>query len=855
MLPGLFIGTNTFIAACYFTIAFLIYRDLRQSQQHLLENPLVVATAAIFFSCALGHSAHVLAFLGSGGHHSSTIALAIQVSFDLLTGIVAGTFLALRSQYGVMIHGSVLLSQTQSQLSEANAKLARINTNLESLVAERTAELLQTNKKLTNEITERQRIETALRDQEERFRQLAENIHEVFWMLDLNNQQLLYVSPAYEKLWGQSCESLYKQRSSFIDAIHPDDRDRVLAALEKQIPGEYDEEYRIVRPDGSIRWIRDRAFAIHNEIGQVYRVAGIAEDITYRVEAAQELQRQNVRSQLFAEIALKIRQSWHLEEILQTTVTEVREFLQTDRVIIYRLWEDGSGTVVTEAVDSGWPMILQHNIADNCFPETYLNLYCQGRVRAIADLEQSGLNRCHVEMLQQFAVKANLVVPILQGEKLWGLLIAHQCSSPRQWSEFECELLQQLAVQVGIALAQAQFLAALRDSEEQYHTLAELSPVGIFHTNAEGSCLYVNEKWCAFAGLTPKEALGDGWAVAIHPGDRDRVFREWSQTTKQHLPFRLEYRLQRPDGTTTWVFGQAVAKMGHNGEFAGYIGTITDITERKWAEEEICKALEKEKELSELKSRFVSMTSHEFRTPLSTILSSSELIEHYSHKLPEEKKLTHLHRIQAAVQRMTQLLNDVLIIGKAEAGKLEFNPAPLNLSQFCSELVEELQISDSKQHKIRFVEAKGKKVPLVIRQKSLAKSNGQDITTSLPHPLSPSQEPTVCLDEKLLRHILSNLLSNALKYSPLNSTVDFEVAFQDREVIFKIQDWGIGISPEDQTHVFESFHRGTNVGTIPGTGLGLAIVKKCVDLQGGNIMVNSEVGVGTVFTVRLPLNN
>lgn len=229
--------------------------------------------------------------------------------------------------------------------------------------------------------------------------------------------------------------------------------------------------------------------------------------------------------------------------------------------------------------------------------------------------------------------------------------------------------------------------------------------------------------------------------------------------------------------------------------------------------------LQESEAIKTLKSRVVSTISHEFRTPLTTILSSSELLEKYRHKLTEEKQLNHLHKIQAAVQRLTEMLNDVLTLENTEAEKLAFNPAPVNLVRFCRELVDRLQLS--------------------LSQKSLIFNHKGEGTETW-------------LDEILLRHILSNLLSNAIKYSPNGSAIVLNVVCQESEVNLEVIDRGIGISLEDRKRLFESFYRGNNVGNIPGMGLGLAIVKQCVDLHGGQIGVVSEVGIGTTFTVKLP---
>jgi PAS domain S-box-containing protein len=288
-----------------------------------------------------------------------------------------------------------------------------------------------------------------------------------------------------------------------------------------------------------------------------------------------------------------------------------------------------------------------------------------------------------------------------------------------------------------------------------------------------------------------------------------------------------EYHIIEPihqaDGTQIWLDTSKIPLHDAAGHVMGVLVTIEDITDRRRSEEEIHKTLEKEKELSDLKSRFITTTSHEFRTPLSIISSSAGLLEDYAHRLDEAKKLKHLQRIQAAVTYMTELLEDVLLINRVEAGKLGFNPIPLDWVEFCCELVEELQLGIHTNH-----------------------------TIALQIDPAAALNPKAETDEKLLRQILSNLLSNAVKYSPTGSTVHFHLAYQDGAAIFQIKDAGIGIPLEDQVHLFESFHRAQNVGNISGTGLGLAIVKKCVEVHGGKIAVTSESGVGTTFTVQLP---
>jgi signal transduction histidine kinase len=233
--------------------------------------------------------------------------------------------------------------------------------------------------------------------------------------------------------------------------------------------------------------------------------------------------------------------------------------------------------------------------------------------------------------------------------------------------------------------------------------------------------------------------------------------------------------------------------------------------------------LAQEKELDELKLQFFSMASHEFRTPLSTILGSAQVLEENLQPFVEKQKLKSLQRIQSATRSMNKLLSDILTLARADAGKLEYHPQLVEMQSFCLNLIEDLQLSSEFECPINF-------------------SIQGDCTY-------------VCIDERLLYSILSNLLSNAAKYSPNREEINFLLKCETNALIFQVQDQGIGIPKDTQKLLFEPFQRGDNVEKIAGTGLGLAVVKKCLDLHQGHITVESEIGRGTTFTVTIPQEN
>ena len=239
------------------------------------------------------------------------------------------------------------------------------------------------------------------------------------------------------------------------------------------------------------------------------------------------------------------------------------------------------------------------------------------------------------------------------------------------------------------------------------------------------------------------------------------------------------------------------------------------------AKEDLARALFQERELSELKTRFVSLVSHEFRTPLGVTMSAVEVLRHYRDRIDNEKHEELLEDIRSATLQMSGLMEQVLLLGRAEAGKLEWRPTRIDLPDLCAKLVDESLQATHHRCPARF-------------------SSEEDFSDAL-------------MDAALLRHILGNLLSNAVKYSPAGSPVELTLRREEDVAVIVIQDHGIGIPEADQARLYEAFHRASNVGETPGTGLGLLLVKRCVELHHGSIHMQSQEGSGTTFTVRLPL--
>ena len=443
-----------------------------------------------------------------------------------------------------------------------------------------------------------------------------------------------------------------------------------------------------------------------------------------------------------------------------------------------------------------------------------------------ARLEQLKRDGLVTQAQGDLSFSAWLGVPLRIRGVVDGVLAIRSYDPNVTYSENDVEVLTHVAHHVSGAIARIQAFEAVHRSELalrrtsfEREAMLNTALVGISF-NIRDRIVWVNEKCAEMSGFRREDLLGQSPRIFYESDEAFAAEKIKSEASlREHGTYNGERYTRRQNGEKIWVLlaGRCVE---NNDPDAGVIWTLLDVTDRRQAEDDIRQALERQRELNVLRSRFVAMTSHEFRTPLASILSSAELLRYYSERVSAAERDSLLQSIESGVQRMTLMLDRILLIGKAEAEMLEFNPKPIDLRTLCEQLVKEATV----QHAYA--------TSSIVLDWELGESAGT-------------------YDEKLIRHIFSNLLSNALKYSPAGGSVRWRVFSEHDRTVFEVQDEGIGIPADELHHLFGSFHRASNVGAIAGTGLGLSIVKKSVELHGGTITVRSTIGEGSCFTVTL----
>ena len=362
----------------------------------------------------------------------------------------------------------------------------------------------------------------------------------------------------------------------------------------------------------------------------------------------------------------------------------------------------------------------------------------------------------------------------------------------------------------------------------------ETANAPIFGIDSNGMVNEWNQSSEKITGFTKEEVLGEDLvATYINSNYQKSVKKVLDNAQRGVETANFEFPLYAKDGKRIMILLNSSTRRNSDGKIIGMLGVGQDITilneykknlesKVEYRTQELQESLEREKELGQLKTSFVSMASHEFRTPLTSIKAISDIILRYSNKLSQESINARLEKIKKEVDDMTTMLDDILIIGKSEAQKLAFNPDIEDIVFLIRQIITEYQLSDSTNRQLIY-----------------------DIPNSI---------IMINVDKKWIKHIIINLISNAEKYSNKNTPIKISIHQNQSNISFSFQDYGIGISKQDIKKLFEPFHRGSNAQNIPGTGLGLSVLQQAVDLHNGKIEVESNLGKGSKFKIILPYN-
>jgi PAS domain S-box-containing protein len=724
---------------------------------------------------------------------------------------------------------------------------------------------------ITEDITERKEAELALQESEARLRAILDGIPFPIFLKDLEGRYL-HVNKTYLQQRGCKAEELFGKLDSELFASEEalEFRDQDQKVLQSPHPVSYE---RTFFRDGKrlTQWVTK--FALRDQQGSPYAVCGIAVDITPLKQAQDLLLKEAERERLLGALLRRIRQDLDLQSILQTTVAEVREVFQVDRVMIYQLQEGVGGFVAAESVADPWPSHLGRYVWDEYFQrDPRYRKYQEGFVQAIANVATANLDPCYRELLESFQAQANLVIPIRQGEALWGLLVVQHCQSSRPWQEWEIRLLQELSDQLAIVLQQAQLyeqLQALNQTLEekvrqrtselqrslQFEALLKritdrvrdsLDEAEILNTalrelgenlNADGCDIGLYNADLTLSTISyeycPRSNSSLNISISIKGGPYDDVHQQLLAGQPClfcfYCPEKTVEKRQvvmacpLPDKGQVlgdlWIFRSAERSFDQQEmQLIQQVANQCAIGLRQArlfrAAQEQVQALER---LNRLKDDFISTVSHELRTPL----ASMKMALHMLQVAPaREKQAQYLSIAQRECQREIELINDLLDLQRLEAGAYALNLQTLTWEALLGDLL------------------------LAIGER--ARTKGQTFQANVP------LESSITTDPLLLGRILRELLHNAVKYTPGQGSIRLEVRVEANRTRIQVRN-SQEIPAEELTRIFDRFYR------IPshdpwkegGTGLGLALVKQMVDQLRGSLEVSSSAG-WTTFTLHLP---
>ncbi|TRX47195.1 PAS domain S-box protein [Fulvivirga sp. M361] len=687
----------------------------------------------------------------------------------------------------------IIVSGTIGEEAAVNAMLSGANdymlkSNLSRLLPAIKREMREYQNQL-----ERQQMEKKLFQSETNYALLAENVHDLVCLHDPTGKYL-WVSPSSGKILGYSSDEL-KARGPY-NGLHPEDDARIRnKAYSRFSSGEHTNairfEYRRKRKDGSYIHLETIAKPVF-EGQELIRIVSTSRDITKQATAYRLLDENRAR----------------LKGVLESL---------------------SEGIVL---VDNDENIILSNPSANQILG---LGDY---HTRVNDDLDTgSDYIRNYPEPLK----KKNIpyINQIRKGKAQYNQIIEGQHGDNAQWLSMNAVPYTIPGLKKGMVISFQDVTDQINNQEKinrlasELISLIENANAPVFGISPDGKITEWNRFTTKITGFGKKAVIGKKLTGRfILKGYQQELQQLLQKVLKGANITNYELPIVTEKGEIVTILANFMPRRNYKGEVTGVIGVGQDITELIEYRErlelkvqertlELSKALKKEKELVEMKSRFVSIASHEFRTPLSTIKFATDFLGKYNGTINTEIIHEKCYKINEQVKHMTYLLDDVLTVGKSQAGVIKINPKRIEFTAFFKAVFSEVENQMNNSHKIF-----------------------QTITTDT---------EVMYMDEKLLRNILTNILTNAIKFSPGREKVEAKIIAQHRTLKIMVQDWGTGIDEKDSKKIFEPFERGTNVQSIQGTGLGLSIVKKAAELLRGTVEMESRLGEGTKIKITLPI--
>jgi PAS domain S-box-containing protein len=686
--------------------------------------------------------------------------------------------------------------------------------------------------------TERKRAERALRESEEKFRALFEVSSQGVVLQDEN--QVLEVNPAAVRIMRRRSpkELVGRHPRDLAPRLQPNGETSDAAARryigECMSCGSARFEWVASAPDGEdiplevaltrIQWSERHVIqAFITDITerkgaeQALREANreLHREIDQRTRAEESLQHRVRLSTLNAEVAVALNTGTELQPMLQRCAELLVQHLD---VAFARVWTLNPVTQILELQSSaGCYRHLDGPHSRVKVGQFKIGLIARDKKPLLTNSVQTDPRISDRAWAKQEGMVSFAGYPLLIEDRVLGVLAMF---ARRPLPEGVLDTLGSIADSLALGIERKRAQTALAESEARFSAAFQASPalIGILKLS-DGKYVLANDAFLNWLGHPQAEVLGRSCldlGMWENTGERDALLEDIHTvgTVRQR---ECRWRNRSGERFTILLSAETITL----NDTPHLLTMAMDITQRKRAEEELLGTLAREKELSQLKSNFVSLVSHEFRTPLGIIQSSAELLRDFHPRMQPAEREEQLDSITRNTRRMGGLMEEMLMLSQLDAGKLIFQPAPLDLNILFRRIVDEV------------LSATNRRCPIELSVSPL-----------------PAQARA---DERLLGHIFTNLLSNAVKYSDAGTRVRLEIGQEQQDAVCIVQDRGIGIPAEDRQRLFEAFYRGSNVGTRPGTGLGLLLVKRCAELHGGKVHLNSKLGNGTTVTVRLPV--